>query len=359
MPVYKDEKRGTWYCSFYFTDWNGVRKKKKKSGFKLQREAKDFETDFLAQHQQDPTMSFKSLLELYNSDLNDRTRESTKDTKNNMIDTHILPFFKNYAIDEISPTVIRNWQNEMLSKTKKDGKPYSPTYLRSINSQLTAILNYAVKYQGLPINPCDKVDAIGKKKAKEMQFWTLDEFNQFISYEKRPAYHLCFNILFWCGLRIGECLALKPDKINKEDMSLEIYETYHRKQGKDIFGPTKTDNGFRNVTMPKFIYDELTEYVSSLYGLTDNDKIFYFSRTALNKEMENICKISGVKKIRVHDLRHSHVSLLINIGYKTHAIAKRIGDTPAVVDRTYAHLYPDVNLSIAKELNKHKDGFLL
>lgn len=136
-------------------------------------------------------------------------------------------------------------------------------------------------------------------------------------------------------------------------------QSVRRKQSKDIFGPTKTDNGFRNVTMPKFIYAELTEYVSSLYGLTDNDKIFYFSRTALNKEMENICKISGVRKIRVHDLRHSHVSLLINIGYKTHAIAKRIGDTPAVVDRTYAHLYPDVNLSIAKELNKHKDSFLL
>ncbi len=77
------------------------------------------------------------------------------------------------------------------------------------------------------------------------------------------------------------------------------------------------------------------------------------------KKWKTFAKYQESKKIRVHDLRHSHVSLLINIGYKTHAIAKRIGDTPAVVDRTYAHLYPDVNLSIAKELNKHKDGFLL
>ncbi len=74
--------------------------------------------------------------------------------------------------------------------------------------------------------------------------------------------------------------------------------------------------------------------------------------------MERLCKISGVKRIRVHDLRHSHVSLLIELGYRTHAIADRIGDTPEMVDKTYAHLYPNKGVQIARELDKHKSGII-
>lgn len=358
MPVYKDKERNTWYVAFYYTNWKGERKKKKKRGFKTQREAKIFENEFLAQHQQDPAMTFESLLELYNNDLEHRIRNTTKDTKSNMIYKHILPYFKNKSINEISPNDIRLWQNEMLSKRQKNGNPYSPTYLRSVNSQLTAILNYAVKYQGLNNNPCNKVDSIGRKKAGEMQFWTLDEFNKAMSFETRPVYHLCFMILFWCGLRIGECLALTPNKIIHEEMALDIYETYHRKDGQDIFGPPKTENSIRHATMPNFVYNELVEYVNSLYGISENDRIFYFSKTALNKELNYICEKAEVKRIRVHDLRHSHASLLVELGYRTHAIADRIGDTPEVVDRTYAHLYPTVSTSIARELDKHQTGIV-
>lgn len=81
-----------------------------------------------------------------------------------------------------------------------------------------------------------------------------------------------------------------------------------------------------------------------------------FAKTALNKELDYIAKAAGVKRIRVHDLRHSHVSLLVELGYRTHAIADRIGDTPEVVDRTYAHLYPNTAEAIARELDKHKYG---
>lgn len=189
-----------------------------------------------------------------------------------------------------------------------------------------------------------------------MQFWTLDEFNEAISYETRPIYHLAFMILFWCGLRVGECLALTPKKILHDSKSLDIYETYHRVNGKDVFGPPKTENSTRVTAMPQFVYEELTAYMDSIYGLEENDRIFYFSRTTLNKELDHITKISGSKRIRVHDLRHSHVSLLVELGYRTHAIADRIGDTPEIVDRTYAHLYPNTSEAIARELDKHKDG---
>jgi integrase len=191
-----------------------------------------------------------------------------------------------------------------------------------------------------------------------MQFWTLDEFNKAIAYEDKPAFHLCFMILFWCGLRKGECLALTPQKIFHDTKSLNVTETFHRVDGEDIFGPPKTDNGIRTVHMPDFVYNELTRYIESIYGIKENEKIFFFAGSAMNKELDYLAETAGVKRIRVHDLRHSHVSLLIKLGYRTHEIADRIGDTPEVVDRTYAHLYPSTSLDIARELDKHKNGII-
>ena len=357
MPVYKDEERGTWFASFYYTNWQGERKKKKKRGFATKREAKDWETQFLAKSSSDPTMSFKSLYELYMEDCKQHVRTSTFDGKVIMFETHILPYFASRKINEISAADIRRWQNQMLSLTNpRTGEPYSDTYLHTLNGQISAAFNYAVQYLNLQKNPCYQTKFIGSKMSEEMEFWTLDEFNKFIEYEQKPAFHLLFMILFWCGLRAGEALALTPGKVLHETKSLNITETYHRRKGEDVLGPTKTRNSIRKVAMPDFVYDELKDYLESIHGIKDNERIFYFTKSATNAEFKFVTEKAGLKRIRIHDLRHSHVSLLIELGYSTLAIADRVGDTPAMVDRTYAHLYPTVATSIAVELNKHQHG---
>ena len=357
MPVYKDKERNTWYCSFYYVDWQGERKLKKKRGFKTQREAKEYEREFLTQSAENPEMTFKSLVELYFIDLENRIRVTTAETKRNMIEGHILPTFGKMKLCDITPATVRHWQNEMLGK-KRDGKPYSKTYLRSVNSQLSAIFNYAVKYHSMKVNPCTLVDPIGEKKADEMQFWTLDEFNKAIAYEKSSAYHLCFMLLFWGGFRVGEALALTPADLIDDKNAVSITKTYTRINGEDKLGPPKSKNSTRVVELPDFVFKELKEYSESLYDIQPDDRIFYFQRNAVNKELNYLIDQSGVKKIRVHDLRHSHVSLLIELGFQTHAIAKRIGDTPETVDRTYAHLYPHVGTTIAGALNNIQNGII-
>ncbi|WP_131929995.1 MULTISPECIES: site-specific integrase [unclassified Dehalobacter] len=361
MPATKDEERGTWTAQFYYTDWKGVKHKKKKRGFKLERDAKEFERQFLLKVSGSPNMTFESLVDLYYEDFENRVRGSTQDTKKSMIDTHVLPVFKAKIISEITNADVRRWQNLMLKKKNpksKEGKSYKPTYLRSINSQLSAILNFAVEYYNLPKNPCARVKAIGKKRADEMKFWTLDQFNEVIACEEHPAYHAAFMTLYWTGIREGECLALSPKKVLDAIQSLDINETFKRKDGEDIFDDPKTENSVRVVSMPDFLYQELKYYMNALYGLGKDDRIFYFTKTALNKELDRLAEKAGVERIRVHDLRHSHASLLIELGYRTHAIAKRIGDTPEEVDRTYAHLYPGKSQDIARELNRHKNGIV-
>ncbi|MCL2563090.1 MAG: site-specific integrase [Oscillospiraceae bacterium] len=190
-----------------------------------------------------------------------------------------------------------------------------------------------------------------------MKFWTLDQFNTAIAAEDKPIYHLAFMALYWAGLREGECLALSPSKILHDTKSLKVSETFKTEDGEDFFDDTKSPNSDRVVTMPDFLYDEFMEYMSRVYEIADDERIVYFKKGALGARLNHIAEKVGVERIRLHDLRHSHVALLIKLGYRTHAIAARIGDTPEEVDKTYAHLYPDTSQILAAELNQHKDGF--
>ncbi|WP_206458655.1 site-specific integrase [Anaerovorax sp. IOR16] len=348
MPVYKDEKRGTWYCSFYYTDWQGVRHKTKKRGFPRKKDAQDYEREFLNKEQSSCDMSFASLVDLYFEDMKTRLRETTIDNKRNIFDTKILPAFQSLAINKIQPSHIRKWQADLISQG------FAQTYLKTINNQLSAIFNYAVRYYKLPENPVRLAGSMGRKKADEMDIWTLDEFKRFISAVDKPAVKLAFEIMFWAGLRVGETLALFPRDILLEKM-IDINKTTSRKDGIDNFYDPKTTKSFRKVPIPDFLYDEIQDYIGKLYGIKEDEQIFYFAKSTLNKNLDYYANLAGVKRIRVHDLRHSHASLLIEMGQPILLISERLGhETVDTTWNTYAHLYPNKGVALADELQKMK-----
>lgn len=155
-------------------------KQKKKRGFNRKDDAIKFEHEFLLTLQGSPEITFKSLLDDYMEDCSHRLRETTLENKKYLINTKILPFFEDLPINQIDSLRIRKWQNWLLKQETSQGKKLSQTYIKTINNQISAILNYAVKFYNLPSNPIHKTGSIGKKHADTMQFWTLDEFNQFI-----------------------------------------------------------------------------------------------------------------------------------------------------------------------------------
>lgn len=349
MPVYKDKERGTWYAMFYYTDWQGVKHKKKKRGFKTQREAKEYERDFLANEQKDCDVTFKTLVEEYFADMKTRLRETTIVNKQYLFDTKITPFLGRLKIKDITPTTIRKWQNEVLLSGE-----YSPTYIKTINNQLSAIFNYAVRYYDLPKNPCHVAGSVGKKNADEMNIWTQEEFEQFIAVEDKPASKLAFEILYWTGMRSGELLALTPADV-LPDKSININKSFTRLNGEDLISEPKTPKGNRNVPIPDFLYDEIFEYTSSVYKIEPDERIFYFTKSHLSTEMKRCCQLSGVKKIRVHDLRHSHASMLINEGYNALFVSERLGhENIETTLNTYSHLFPNKHRELADNLNKKR-----
>lgn len=286
-------------------------------------------------------MSFISLVELYREDADHRVRGTTRGTQDSIIDTWLIPFFGDLQVDKIDAVTIRKWQNELMSKINPHtGRKYAPTYLRTINSRLSAIFNYAVMYYGLRQNPCLPAGFMGKKKAGRMKFWTASEFEAALAQVEKPAFRVAFMLLYWLGLRVGECLALTPDDILPFHIC-RVEKTHHRKNGKDEAGPPKSENSVRDVSMPDFLYDEVQSYIGALYEIQPTDRIFYFTHGTLNKELDRAADAAGVQRIRIHDLRHSHAALLVDLGYSIVAVAERLGDTVEVAMSTYSHLYPD------------------
>ena len=172
MAVYKENKTGTWRVIYRYTDWNGERKQTQKRGFKTRREAQAWEHEQLNKKNADLDMKFKSFVELYTADVKTRLKENTWATKEHIIRTKLEPYFGKLKMCAITPQQIITWQNELINYRDEQGKAYSPVYLKTVNNQLSAIFNHAVKYYNLRENPCKKAGSMGKKKNREMQFWT-------------------------------------------------------------------------------------------------------------------------------------------------------------------------------------------
>lgn len=120
---------------------------------------------------------------------------------------------------------------------------------------------------------------------------------------------------------------------------------------KDVITPPKTFKSNRFIKMPQFICDEMQDYLKMLYEPKEDERIFTISKSYLHHAMNRGSKVSGVKRIRVHDLRHSHVSLLINMGFTVLAIADRMGHESIDITYRYAHLFPSEQTQMAEQLD--------
>lgn len=347
MKAEKDKKTGKWLIQYRYTDWQGKRRKSTKRGFATKREAEEWLRNFLITQKADFDMKFEDFWKIYCADMETRLREHTMRTKKYIVELKILPYFGNKRVNDITAADIRQWQNELI----KMG--YSPTYLKTINNQLSAIFNYAVRYYDLKSNPCAKAGSMGKSKAEEMDFWTGEEFRKFIDsvMNKRLSY-MAFMILYWTGMRLGELLALNPKDVDLEKRTISITKSYQRLGKKDVITPPKTLKSKRVITIPEFLAADIKDYMDSLYDLQEDDRLFPITKYYLEHEMQRGIKESGVKRIRVHDLRHSHASMLIELGFSPLEIANRLGHEKVETTlNTYAHLYPNKQTKLAERLD--------
>lgn len=356
MGAFKNKENGTWYVQFRYTDWKGERQQKLKRGFATKKEAQAWEREFLMEKQADINMTFESFVALYEKDIKPKLKLNTWLTKESIIQKKILPYFRKRKLSEITAKDIIDWQNEIRGLTDCHGKPLSTTYLKTVHNQLSAIFNHAIRYYGLQVNPAQRAGNMGYEERKEMQFWTREEYTKFSeAMMDKPISYYAFEMLYWCGIREGELLALTPADFNFDRSTVSINKSYQRINKQDVITTPKTNKSIRVIQMPNFLCEEIQEYLKMFYGTESDSRIFPISKNYLHREMDRGCKETGVKRIRIHDLRHSHISLLIDMGFTALAIADRVGHESIDITYRYAHLFPTRQTEMANKLDELKN----
>ena len=355
MSVYKDGSK--WRVIYRYTNSRGERKQTQKRGFSTKKEAQAWEREQMNKTESSLDMTFESFSEIYFEDMKKRLKDNTWHTKEHILRTKLIPFFGKRKMCDIQPKDVIAWQNEMIEGSTKTGKPYSPVYLKTLHNQLSAVFNYAVKFYGLPSNPAAKAGNMGKAKNREMLFWTQEEYKQFAEVMMdKPVSFYAFEMLYWCGIRLGELLALTPEDFDFQNRKLRINKSYQRIKGQDVITEPKTKKSNRTIEMPDFLCEEMQDYLRMLYDQKSDERIFTISKSYLHHEMDRGVKETGLKRIRIHDLRHSHVSLLIELGFSAVAIADRVGHESIEITYRYAHLFPSKQAEMANKLSELKKG---
>lgn len=151
---------------------------------------------------------------------------------------------------------------------------------------------------------------MGKKRFGLEQYWKPDEFKVFIeAVSDKLMSKVIFNLLYWSGMRSGKLLALTLNDFAFEARMVSITKNFARVDGKDLFLEPKTPKSNRKITLPQFVCDMVKDYADKLYGYDLSDRLFEITKHYLKSEMERGCKETGLPLIRVHNIRHSHVSL--------------------------------------------------
>ena len=173
------------------------------------------------------------------------------------------------------------------------------------------------------------------------------------------AYHVSKGLPLWgYEVRQGAVLymALEDDyprlqgrlyRMFGEDSAADLHLSIYAKQ---------LNSGLEEQLMPSFLCDEMADYIKSLYAVEPSDRIFTVTKSYLHREMDRGAKEAGVKRIRIHDLRHSHISLLIDMGFTALAIADRVGHESIDITYRYAHLFPTRQTEMADRLDMERKG---
>ena len=342
----KGEYTGRWNARFTIKLINGESKRIFKRGFKSKKEALEYEKNIILNNSLGASIPFKNAVNQYLEFKKPRLKESTYINLEFLLKK--ITFFDNLLISEITPIQVSSFQNELIKK-------YKSSTIKNINTNMKMLFNWCVRYKGLAINPFNMVDRLKLEVSKRMSIITVSEFNQIVEQVNNPDMKLMFKLLFWTGLRIGEARALKINDIDFNNKTISVTKTYTELKNKDIITSPKTKGSIRTIKIDDVLAQEIKDYLDKARYILNNDFIFRYTKPYYLEIFRKIAlKVLG-KRLRIHDLRHSHASLLINNGVDILLISKRLGHSnTAMTLNVYSHLYPNKESETIELINKIK-----
>ena len=346
MAIFKDDERGTYYFVVRVKTKAGKTKQIKRRGFKKPKEVRLAEAQFLLDWENDElseeTITFKEVAEEYLDWYQKRRKESSYTKIASIINTHLIPRFKSKRLESIRNRDITKYHDDLIESK------LAVSHIKKIHTTLSAVFRYAIKQEYTKINPAADVGNVDLEEDNKINFWTLEEFKHFISFVDDDMYRTLFMTLYYSGMRKGELLSLTWKDINFDEKTIRIDKTaYNRK-----ITTTKTKGSTRTIIMPEHTMRLITQLKASTEFYKPEYVVFgefhnHISTTTLDRYFAKYVKASGVKKIRIHDFRHSHASYLINNGAIISVIAQRLGHAnPSTTLNVYSHLYPSTEKEV-------------
>lgn len=338
MTIYKDEKRGTYYFVVRVKQNDGTIKQVKRRGFKTKPEAKRAEALALVNNEQTNSLTFQEAAINYFNWYCQRRKQSSINVIKNIIFNHLIKEFGSTKLDKITPVHVMKFQNKIINN-------YSPDFLKKIHTTLSAVFNFAIKFNGHSSNPAKITGNFELETNKRMNYWEFNEFKEFINVVDELLYKAFFFTLYYSGARKGELLALTWNDVDFNNCSIDINKTEYNRQ---ITKP-KTKASNRVILLPDFVIDLLLKLKTDAEKAAPvkNDYVVFgeiynsISTTTLDRKYASYIQKSKVKKILLHEFRHSHASYLINKGVSPLVVAQRLGHSDvATTLNTYSHLYP-------------------
>lgn len=343
MPVYKDKSRNTWYISYQVKDpVTGESKTTKKRGFKTRREAIAAEKEIILENTRSSSAPFSEIVSLWE---NASQASALVIQKHREHFTKRFPYY-NEPIDAISKADLSRWRGDLA----KD-ENYSTTTKNLTISYVKGAFRFAHEIYDIPDTAqfLKRLKTTDEEAMQEFEVWTVDEFDQFLSVIDQPVYNAFFSFLYWTGCRRGEAIALQKRDVHDHEAIIK----YSQRTQSEGLKPTKKRN-VRTVRLDDQLWNQLQpllklegDYVfGGLTGLSPNMIDVWFRRGI---------KESGVKAIRLHDLRHSHATWLINNGVNIVAVSKRLGhkDVSTTLN-TYTHLLESTDNGMMDKINSEK-----
>lgn len=363
MALYQDKKTKKWCYRLSSYDETGKRSQKHSKWYDLKKEAKEAEKEYLKSinenNSSDEEITFKDVWESYV----DFKKDKLKITSYNAILNKGIHYESLYSIKMIDfdITVFNKWKKYI---NKQD---FSTTHKNNLYKCLRSILRYSEKYLDIKVNTLlNKMTNFNNPNElkKEMNFFTYDEFKSFINVEEDLTYKTFFEVLYYCGLRQGEIQALTWKDItfvNDNEVLVKINKTLTSKiKGKKyVILPPKTKSSYRTLPVKnrQLISDLklLKERCQKLYGFSEEwfvfGNVYPLADTTIQTRKNKNCKSAGVKRIRIHDFRHSCASLLINKGASVALVSKYLGHSDiATTLNIYSHMFKSELQDIAEEL---------
>ncbi|AOM13841.1 tyrosine-type recombinase/integrase [Bacillus thuringiensis] len=348
MVVYKDKERGTYFFVVRVRQFDGTQKQVKRRGFKTKKEAREAEAKMLVEKETNSSLTFAQVADSYFDWYCQRRKQSSIATIQNVIYNHLIPEFGKIKVDRITAKHIMNYQNSII-------REYSADTLKKIHTVLSSVFNFAIKFHGLTHNPARIAGNFEKESNKRMDFWEFEEFKQFIAVVDDLLYRTFFSTLYYSGARKGELLALTWADVDFTEKTININKTNYNRQ---ITKP-KTKASNRSIMLPSRVIDllkNLKEH-ATLKAPVKSDYIvfgeFYTSiaTATLDRKYKKYLTNTPVKKILLHEFRHSHASYLINKGVSPLMVAQRLGHSDvATTLNTYSHLYPSKQAEVVASM---------